>query len=261
MLNLKPKYKTFLKQTSQKVISYLIVLSFWQTACELGWINTTLLPSPVNVFRTLVQLVVTGSILGDILTSISRVSIGFVLASLFGITIGFIVSTSERCRNYVNPVLEILRPIPPVAFVPISILWFGIGNGPSYFLVCFGAFFPIFTNTFFGILSVNPIHKNAALCLGAKRKLLIFDVILPAAMPYIMAGLKTGLGVAWFCVIVAELVGAQSGLGYMIQLNRLTLQSEKVIAGMITIGIIGYFMNRIMTIIQKKLVPWSTKSF
>jgi ABC-type nitrate/sulfonate/bicarbonate transport system permease component len=191
--------------------------------------------------------------------SLWRVSVGFILAAILGIFIGFLIAINEKARIYISSILEILRPIPPIAFIPIAILWFGIGNGPAYFLVCFGAFFPIFTNTFFGVISINPIHKNAALCLGATKKMLVFDVMIQAAMPFITAGLKTGIGVAWFCVIAAELVGAQSGLGYMIQLNRLTLQSEKVIAGMIIIGVVGYLMNRLMTVIQKKLVPWTVK--
>jgi ABC-type nitrate/sulfonate/bicarbonate transport system permease component len=107
---------------------------------------------------------------------------------------------------------------------------------------------------------VNPIHREAALCLGADRRLMLTDVVLPASMPYLVAGLKTGLGTAWFCVIVAELVGAQSGLGYMIQLNRLTLQSEKVLAGMIVIGLLGYGMNRAMVLIQRRVVRWQVKS-
>ena len=253
-------YKNFLNKAYSKTISYLILILLWQLASELNLINTTLLPSPLNVFMTLTQLIVSGSILSDIIASLWRVSIGFILAGTLGIIVGFATSTNKSFKKYINPIIEILRPIPPVAFVPISILWFGIGDRPAYFLVCFGAFFPIFTNTYFGVQFVNPIHKNAALCLGATKKMLVFDVILPAAMPYIMAGLKTGIGVAWFCVIVAELVGAQSGLGYMIQLNRLTLQSEKVIAGMITIGIIGYLMNRTMTVIERRLVPWAAKS-
>jgi NitT/TauT family transport system permease protein/sulfonate transport system permease protein len=247
----------FLKPIYKKSISYIVIIFLWQLACEFGLVNTTLLPSPFSVFLTLVQLFVTGSILEDIFASLWRVSIGFILAALLGIVVGFATSMSKQVETYVSPIIEVLRPIPPIAFVPISILWFGIGNGSAYFLVCFGAFFPIFTNTFLGVNSINPIHKDAALCLGAKQNLLVFDVILPAAMPYITTGLKTGLGVAWFCVIVAELVGAQSGLGYMIQLNRLTLQSEKVIAGMIIIGVIGYFMNQFMTALEKKMIPWN----
>lgn len=249
-----------MKQICKKNLSYIIVISLWQVVSQLGLINTTLLPSPWNVFLTFVQLVTTGSIFSDILASLWRVFAGFILAIVFGTTLGFIIASSERVKTYISPLFEILRPIPPIAFIPIAILWFGIGNGPAYFIVAFGAFFPIFTNTFFGVASVNPIHKNAALCLGAKKKMLVFDVILPAAMSHITAGLKTGLGVAWFCVIAAELVGAQSGLGYMIQLNRLTLQSEKVVAGMIMIGIIGYLMGRTMGIIQEHLVPWSKKT-
>jgi NitT/TauT family transport system permease protein len=198
----------------------------------------------------------TGEILRDAATSLWRVFVGFTIASFFGIGLGLQCGLNARVRTYAAPILEMIRPIPPVAFVPISVLWFGIGNGPAYFLVCLGAFFPIFTNCLAGIDALNPLHRDAAKCLGASRVLMLTDVTIPASMPYVFAGLKTGLGTAWFCVIIAELVGAQSGLGYMIQLNRLTLQSDKVLAGMFAIGIIGFLMNRTMFHLYRLLVPW-----
>lgn len=248
------------QQHWKPLISLSCVIALWELACRAGWIETAILPPPNEVLRTFWRLVLDGELLKDAATSLGRVFVGFAIACCLGVGLGVVAGLSQRFRAYGTPVLELLRPIPPVAFVPISILWFGIGNGPAYFLVSFGAFFPIFTNALAGILSVNPIHRDAARCLGASRRLMLTDVLLPASMPYLVAGLKTGLGTAWFCVIVAELVGAQSGLGYMIQLNRLTLQSEKVIAGMIAIGLLGYLMNRTMVFIHRIVVPWQVRS-
>jgi NitT/TauT family transport system permease protein/sulfonate transport system permease protein len=239
---------------------YIALLLVWDFFCRVGLFETTILPPPLEVFKALFSLFVNGELLEDISVSIWRVAVGFIIASILGIGLGLLTGLSQKAKNLGGPILELLRPIPPVAFVPISILWFGIGNGPAYFLVSFGAFFPFYTNALAGVLSVSPIHRDAALCLGAGRRLMLTDVILPASLPYLMAGLKTGLGTAWFCVIVAELVGAQSGLGYMIQLNRLTLQSENVIAGMIVIGSIGYLMNRTMVYVQSRVTPWKSSS-
>jgi NitT/TauT family transport system permease protein len=249
-----------IKNRWKSFFTLIIITLVWELACKTGWLETAILPPPRDVIVTLIRLIGSGELLQDAAISLWRVFVGFVLASVFGISLGVMTGLSQHFKEYTAPVLELLRPIPPVAFVPISVLWFGIGNGPAYFLVTFGAFFPIFTNALAGILSMNPIHRDAALCLGASKRLMLTDVILPASMPYLVAGLKTGLGTAWFCVIVAELVGAQSGLGYMIQLNRLTLQSEKVIAGMVAIGVLGYGMNRFMVYIHRRLVPWRIDS-
>lgn len=250
-----------MRRTSWKgLLSGLAVLCLWDVTTRYGWFETTILPSPGAVFVTFVRLVRTGELIGDAAISLWRVFVGFLVASVLGIALGLLTGASPRFRQYGAPLLEMLRPIPPVAFVPIAVLWFGIGNRPAFFLVAFGAFFPIFTNALAGISSVSPIHRDAARCLGAGRRLMLTDVVLPASLPYLVAGLKTGLGTAWFCVIVAELVGAQSGLGYMIQLSRLTLQSEKVLCGMVAIGLLGYAMNRGMTWLNRKAVPWHVGS-
>jgi ABC-type nitrate/sulfonate/bicarbonate transport system permease component len=238
----------------------LLVLAAWETCARREWIQTALLPAPSEILRTMAQLLVNGELVRDTATSIGRVLVGFSLAATLATALGFLTGSSRLARDIAAPLLEVLRPIPPVAFVPISVLWFGIGNGPAFFLVCLGAFFPIYTNCLAGVLAVNPAHREAALSLGASRWLCLTDVVLPSALPYLIAGLKTGLGTAWFCVIVAELVGAQSGLGYMIQLNRLTLQSEKVFAGMVMIGVVGFSMNRLMVAVHRRAVPWKVDS-
>ncbi len=236
------------------------VLLLWELVCQFGWIETVLLPAPHSVLSTLAGLIASGELVKDAGASLWRVFVGFSIASVIGIVFGVLAGVSRGFRDYGTPLLEVLRPIPPVAFIGLAVLWFGIGNKPAFFLVAFGAFFPIFTGTLAGILSVNSLHRDAALCLGAGRRLMLTDVVLPASTPYLAAGLKTGLGTAWFCVIAAELVGAQSGLGYMIQLNRLTLQSEKVLAGMVAVGVLGYGMNRLMVLLQRRLARWNLNS-
>lgn len=263
-LQVKVKIKMFTIQLLKhmflsRVMSISLLLAGWEAAYALGLLKTTLLPPPHMVATTLWHLLCSGQLLIDAFTSLWRVFVGFSLAAIIGITLGIGVTLSRTMHQMLTPLLELIRPIPPVAFIPIAILWFGIGNAPAYFLVTLGAFFPIFTNTRIGISQVGQGHREAALCLGAGRWLLLTDVLLPGSLPYLIGGLRTGLGTAWFCVIVAEMVGAQSGLGYMIQLSRLTLQSEQVLAGMVVIGLLGLSMNYIMRIIQRAFLPWSTR--
>jgi NitT/TauT family transport system permease protein len=155
-----------------------------------------------------------------------------------------------------RPIVEALRPIPPIAWTPIAILWFGVGNAPSYFLVFIGAIFPVFINTFSAVRNIDRAQINAALCLGAKPGILIRDVLIPASLPVIFPGLRIALGVGWMCVVAAELIAAQSGLGYMIQQNRVLLQTQNVVTGMATIGVVGFAMSAVMERLERRLIPW-----
>ena len=198
----------------------------------------------------------TGELWVHIFISVKRVLVGFLIASVLGVLFGLGFAASRRATAYLISLIELLRPIPPIAWIPLAILWFGIGDPPSYFIVTIGAFFPIFVNAFNGIRSVHPSHVLAAKCLGADRKLLLTNVLLPAALPSIMTGLRVGLGIAWTSVIAAELVGAQSGLGYMIQLNRILLHTDKIVVGMISIGVIGSLMNHGMLALERRWLVW-----
>jgi ABC-type nitrate/sulfonate/bicarbonate transport system permease component len=163
---------------------------------------------------------------------------------------------SPRVAAYLMPLIDLIRPISVIAWIPLAILWFGLGDKSAWFIIFLGAFFPIFTNTFVGAQSVATIHIQVAQCFGAGRWLFITKVLFPSALPYIVAGLRVGLGVGWMCVIAAELIAATSGLGYMIQMARTTIETEKVIAGMVVIGVIGFIMNAIMLWIERCLVSW-----
>jgi len=215
------------------------------------------MPSPLAVASVAIDLVADGTLIINALSSLQRVVIGFLAAGFLGILVGIILGLFPAVARGVLPLFDILRPIPPIAWIPIAILWFGLGNPSAYFIVFVGAFFPIFINAYAGIVSVGQTPINAARCLGARRLLLITDVLVPAALPTIMPGLRVGIGIAWTSVIAAEMVGAQSGLGYMIQLNRIMLETERVVVGMLTIGGIGWCMNWLALQAECYLTRWN----
>ena len=153
-----------------------------------------------------------------------------------------------------------MRALRRVGWTRLGILWFGIGNAPSYFLVFIGAVFPVFVNTFSAVRNIDRTQINAALSLGAGPGILIRDVLIPASLPIIFPGLRIALGVGWMCVVAAELIAAQSGLGYMIQQNRVLLQTHNVVAGMITIGLVGFAMSALMSLLERRLLPWMERA-
>jgi NitT/TauT family transport system permease protein/sulfonate transport system permease protein len=231
-------------------------LATWEVLASTGQINAVLLPSPSTLFRAADDLLRDGSLLRHVGASVERVLVGFALAAVAGLTLGVVLGWFRVVSDFTKPLIEALRPIPPIAWTPLAILWFGVGNAPSYFLVFVGAVFPVFVSTFSAVRNIERTQINAALCLGATPTMLIRDVLIPGALPVIFPGLRIALGVGWMCVVAAELIAAQSGLGYMIQQSRLLLQTQYVVTGMIVIGIIGFAMNGAMSMIERRMVPW-----
>jgi len=245
--------------TLRNVSGFVVFFAAWQLLASAGWINPVLLPSPLQLVNAAYDLLMQGILLRHTLASLGRVLAGFLLATLVGITLGVVLGWSRTLSEILRPLVESVRPIPPIAWTPIAILWFGVGDAPSYFLVFIGAVFPVFVNTFSAVRNIDRAQINAALCLGAKPGLLIRDVLIPASLPVIFPGLRIALGVGWMCVVAAELIAAQSGLGYMIQQNRVLLQTQNVVTGMITIGVIGFAMSALMESIEKRLLPWTER--
>ena len=222
----------------------LAVLGLWQAAGALGWLNPYLLPPPTEILKSFREVSADGALLFHVAASLKRVLAGLALASVAAIPLGVVVAASPRIRAYFLPLIEILRPIPPIAWIPLAILWFGIrGDAASNFITFIAAFFPLFLHTLSGVQHIEQIHLNAAKTLGAGKKMLVLDVAIPAALPYIITGFRISLGFAWMSVIAAELIASTSGLGYMIEMNRSMTNTGNVICGMITIGALGYLMN------------------
>ena len=251
--------KYIFQQLIKKISVIVFILLIWEISARLGLLNIQVLSSPSEIILSFLQLISTRSLLTDVMYSVKRVLIGVILGSLFGIIAAILVGLDKIVRDYLGFIIEIIRPIPPIAWIPIAILWFGIGDGPAYFLVSLGAFFPLFSNTIKAIKNIESRYVNLALSLGASKSLVFRKVLIPIILPDLITGLRVGLGVGWIIVITAEMVGAQSGLGYMIQLNRIMLQMPNVIVGMITIGIIGLLLSFLMSFIEHLIIPWQKR--
>ncbi|KKT18544.1 MAG: ABC-type nitrate/sulfonate/bicarbonate transport system, permease component [Candidatus Nomurabacteria bacterium GW2011_GWB1_43_7] len=245
-----------IKRNFSYAASIFGLLFVWQAA-SMVYHNYELFPSPVSVFLQLIQLFSYQNYITDVIASLKRVVAGFFLAGIMGVSLGIITGINRRLSYIVKPIIELLRPIPPIAWIPIAILLFGLGDLPAIFLVFLGAFFPIFSNTYLGVTHVDGRYIKAAYSLGATMKEIVLHVLIPSSLPSIFIGLKVGLGVGWMAVIAAEMVGAQSGLGYSIQMNRLLLDINKVVSGMVTIGVIGALLNLLLDGAGRKLIPWN----
>lgn len=213
-------------------------------------------PSVFQIFEALLKNLSGRELYLNIATSLLRIIVGFLIASILGIFLGLILAYEQRLKD-LRLYIELLRPIPPIAWIPIAIIVFGLGNASAYFIVFLGAFFPIFTNTYFGALSIPIIYKNVTLSFEVSKTRYFTKILLFFTLPHIFTGLKIGIGMAWMSVIAAELIAAQSGLGYYIQLNRLLLQTDNIIIGMILIGIIGNLLQMVIEFTEKKIVNWN----
>jgi ABC-type nitrate/sulfonate/bicarbonate transport system permease component len=240
----------------KKILTFILLITLWQIIFVVLGNDNYILPSPKETFIAFKDVLFSGEIIDHALVSLKRVVVGFLMASFVGIIFALILGYFKKFGEFILPVVEMLRPIPPIAWIPIAILIFGLGDTSAYFIVFLGAFFPIFTNTFFGVISLPKIYSNIALTFETKKMIFLKKILIPFSLPYLFIGLKIGIGMAWMSVIAAELIGAQSGLGYFIQLNRLLLHTDKIIVGMILIGLLGYFLNKIISVLEKSLIPW-----
>lgn len=251
----------------------LALLLAWEGIARAGWVTPLILPSPSQVaVRWWAYLLpfepfdpAAGSWLGwalsgelpqDALTSLMRIAGGFAIGAGLALPLGLVMGARPLAYQLLNPVLQLLRPIPPIAYIPLAILWFGLGNPPAFFLISLGAFFPVLMNTIAGVRSVDAIYLRAARNLGAGEWTLFRRVMVPAAMPYILTGVRVGIGVAFIVVIVAEMIAVNSGLGYRILEAREYFWSDKVIAGMVTIGLCGLGIDLGMSRLNGWLLRW-----
>ena len=192
----------------------------------------------------------------DALASSTRVFTGYVIAAALAITLGVAIGWWRWAERMIEPTLQMLRPIPPVSWIPLAIIWFGIANKPAIFLVFLGAFFPILMNTIHGVKTVNRDLLRAAAMAGARESQLLRFVVVPAALPSIFAGLRIGVGSAWMLTVTAEMVAVKSGLGYALWDSYYFLRYDLVIASMISIGLLGYLTDLIVKAIMNRLLRW-----
>jgi len=262
-----------LKRGLQGAIVPVVLLVLWEALTRSGFINPVILPAPSQVLlRWIAYLqpleaydpeatsylawLFSGELPHDALASSIRVVGGFAIGTGLALPLGLLMGGSARIYQLMNPLVQLLRPIPPIAYIPLAILWFGLGNPPAFFLISLGAFFPVLMNTISGVRTVDAIYVRAARNLGASGATLFLRVILPAATPHILTGLRVGIGVAFIVVIVAEMIAVNNGLGFRILEAREFMWSDKIIAGMITIGLLGLAIDTGMDRINRYLLRW-----
>ncbi|RSZ55145.1 ABC transporter permease [Massilia atriviolacea] len=249
----------------------VVAIGLWQLAAVQGLVNPQVLPSPLAVLRKWVEYLLplqphaggswlawafSGELMVDALTSMVRVVLGFAIGAGLALPLGLAMGANARVYAWFNPLVQLLRPIPPIAYIPLAILWFGLGNPPAVFLIALGAFFPVLINTIAGVRQVDAIYLRAARNLGAGRRTLFLRVILPAAVPYILSGVRIGIGTAFIVVIVSEMIAVNNGLGFRILEAREYFWSDKIMAGMISIGMLGLAIDVGMNRLNNYLLRW-----
>ena len=269
-MNQKP---SLIRHLLHATIIPIALLAIWEALSFGKVIDPQILPAPSRIFcrwveyacplepydaakMTLIAWFFSGELPLDALASGTRVLGGFAIGAGLALPLGLVMGTSRSVYRLFNPLIQILRPIPPIAYIPLAILWFGLGNPPAFFLIALGAFFPVLMNTISGVRNVDSIYLRAARNLGAGGATLFVRVILPAASPAILTGMRVGFGVAFIVVIVAEMIAVNDGLGFRILEAREFFWSDKIIAGMITIGLLGLAIDIVMSRINSHLLRW-----
>lgn len=251
------------KPVGLALIVPLLLLLFWHLAVAGGM--TQLIPSPYDVAEYMVDFAwggiwddaFSGTLLIHLVASATRVYGGFALAALCAVPLGILIGRVPLIRDLLDPFLQLMRPIPVTAWLPLSMILFGLGPRSAFFLVFLGAFYPILLNTIFGVRSVEKRLFEAAAMLGCRGNAQFFKVVLPASLPSIFTGLRLGLGLAWFVIVVGEMTGVPQGLGAVIMDARTLSRTELVICGMIVIGIAGFISDRIVLALMNRLLRWS----
>jgi len=240
----------------------LLILIWDRTVAITG---TRLIPSPYQVavmmydftFGGVYDDAFSGTILTHVWKSVQRVYGGFFLAALIGIPLGMMIGRIKVLRQMLDPTISLLRPIPVTAWLPLSMIFFGLGPNAAIFLVFLGAFYPILLNTMFGVRSIDPRLFEAASMLGCSGTGMFRQIVLPASLPAIFSGLRIAHGFAWILIVVGEMTGVPTGLGSVVMDGRTLSRTDLVITGMIVIGACGFITDRIIVAISNRLLSWS----
>ena len=247
-------------------------LAYLLAACSLGgmvlfwhvvttnrldfYIRFTNIPTPADVLNSVLQVSGDGRFVTNVGMSLRRIFLGFAIAAVLGIALGLLIGRYQRTRELMFPAMEALRPIPAIAWVPISIMLWPDNEVSIVFITFIGAFFPVLLNTISGVEAVDRVLLRAGQCLGAKERQLVWHVVLPGALPQIFTGLAVGMGVAWVSLIAAEMISGQFGIGYFTWEAYSLISYADIVLGMITIGLLGLVCSGMIRMVGKAMMPW-----
>lgn len=236
------------------VISLLLLLAFWQLVFWVSDVNSALFPSPLQAFNALAEMLQNGILFTHIGASMYRFAAGYVSSVIIAVLLGLILGRMPKVFQYVNPAVQLLRPISPMAWMPFIVLWFGIGDIPAIVIIFIAAFFPVLLSTASAVGSIDPIYLKVSENFGIRQPQIMWKVIFPAAFPQIANGVHLALGTAWVFLVAGEMVGAQSGLGYLVIDARNNLRADVLFADIIVIGLIGLLLDTLLKAAEKQIL-------
>ncbi|EPO6660029.1 MULTISPECIES: taurine ABC transporter permease TauC [unclassified Klebsiella] len=249
------------RQLTLSVATLAVLLAIWWAVTALQLISPLFLPSPWQVLQKLLTIAgpqgfMDATLWQHLAASLTRIAIALVLAAIVGVPVGIAMGLSQTVRGILDPLIELYRPVPPLAWLPLVIIWFGIGETPKILLIYLAIFAPVVMSTLAGVKSAQQVRVRAAQSLGASRAQVLWLVILPGALPEILTGLRIGLGVGWSTLVAAELIAATRGLGFMVQSAGEFLATDVVLAGIAVIAIIAFVLELGLRALQRRLTPW-----
>lgn len=249
----------WLRRTGVVLRSFAVFVALWWALAAWNG-NPIQLPTPLAVAAALWELAADGELLEHAAVSTGRLLLSLVVATLLAVPLGFAMGLSRRTEAYVDPLVELLRPISGIAWIPLALFIFGVGNTLPVFIMVYVAFFPLLLNTIAGVKGVDRKLLNAARTMGISRRATLRHVVVPAALPTVMVGLRLAFAGAWAAVVAAELIGAPSGMGYAIEWYRQLLMSPKVFGFIAVIGVVGFLSDLALRRLQRVLTPWAEGS-
>jgi ABC-type nitrate/sulfonate/bicarbonate transport system permease component len=241
--------RSLLLMTASLVIAFLV----WQFLSTFVF-NPFLIPPPMEVIRTAIPMVLSGEILADVSISMVRVLVGFVTGSLVGVVAGVLLGRIRLLHDLLDPIIELLRYLSPTAMIPIAVIWFGIGEMSKYFLIFWGTFFIVVINTVAGVWRTPVARQRAAECLGASQLQIFVLVVIPSAVPYIVTGMRVAMASSFMSIIPAEILAADSGIGYLLQKSSMLLQTNRIFVALLTICILGFVVDRIFRLLVDRVL-------
>jgi ABC-type nitrate/sulfonate/bicarbonate transport system permease component len=242
-----------LRTVSLSAASVLIAFVTWQFLSTVAF-NPFLIPPPLEVFRTAIPMLLSGEILSDVSISMVRVLVGFTTGSLAGVVMGVLLGRIRLLHDLFDPIIELLRYLSPTAMIPIAVIWFGIGELSKYFLIFWGTFFIVLINTTAGVWRAPVVRQRAAECLGANQLQIFVLVIVPSAVPYIVTGMRVAMASSFMSIIPAEILAADSGIGYLLQKSSMLLQTNRIFVALLTICVLGFVVDRIFRLLVDKVL-------
>ena len=234
----------------------ILILIVWQLVGQFNVVSLIFLPTPTSILQSFWDLLVANKLTEHLAVSIGRACLGFVIGGALGLVFGGIVGLSRYLEYLLNPSFQLLRMTPTLAIAPLIILWFGFGEVSKVVIIAIAAFFPLYLQTFMGIRAVDHKLFEVTKVLGFNKMKLLYHLIIPSAMPNILLGVRLSLGVSWLSLVVAELLGSQSGVGFLINLGKQNAVTEYIFVGIIIFAVFGKFVDSIVRIIEKKKLNW-----